>query len=117
VEIQMPRAKPEAAVRRDRLFIAQHAVVVTEYFQRAGLLRLTTRRIVAASGQNDVAIVRHRQYLMRKNPGLDAIRLRHLGAWRGVVVDMINPDVRWIVEGNQYVARRDIGRHVDWPVR
>src|SRR5580704_8178458 len=116
MKIQMPRPKSVSAIGSDRLFVPQQTVIVAKYFQCTRLLGLSAGRVVSASSQDDVPVVWHRQHLMRENPGLDAEWLSDFRPESRIGINPIYPDPRRIVKCHQHVVRRDIGRHVDWPV-
>src|SRR5262249_48013867 len=75
MEIEVPRAEAETAARRDRGQIPQHAIGKGEGFDRARVLRLGGGGVIAARHQEDAAIVRRCQNLVRINAGVEISRL------------------------------------------
>ena len=108
MEIEMPRAEVPAAVRRDRHLVRQHAVLVVEDFQRAGVFRLRRGAFVAARHQNRLPVVGRDAHLVREDAGVDRARLLHLLAGREVLVDAIDAQRARVVERDQDVLRRDV---------
>ena len=72
---------------------------------------------MAAGNQNDVTFIRHRQNLMRKDARIYVRRLRDFSTERRIRIDSVNPYGGRVVERDQHMLRRNIGRHVDGPVR
>ena len=65
MEIEVAGPKAIAAIRRDRRLVGQQPASVIEHLQGARLLGLPAGRVMAAGHEDDMAIVRHRQHLMR----------------------------------------------------
>ena len=76
MKIEVARPEFLSAVRRDRDLVAQHAVLVVEDLQRAGVFRLGRRALVAARHQNGEPVVRRHAHLMGVDAGVDRTGLR-----------------------------------------
>src|SRR5262245_3281172 len=105
----MAWAKFLAAVGRDRDLVTEHAVLIIEHFQRAGVLRLGRRALVAAAHQDREPVVRPHTDLMRVDARVDRAGLRYLLAGREIFVDAIDSHRTRVVERDQDVFGRDVG--------
>src|SRR4051812_18386796 len=108
VEIEMPRPEFLAAVRCDRDFVAQDPVLVVEDLQRAGVLRLGWRALVAARYEDRMPVIRRYAHLMSVDARIDRTGLLHLVAKREILVDAIDAYRTRIVERDQDVLRRNV---------
>src|SRR5262249_5056176 len=97
-----------AAIGRDRHFVAQDAVLVVEYFQRAGILWLGRRAFIAAGYQDRQPVVRGHAHLMSEDARVDRAGLAHFLARREVLVDAVDAHSAWIVERHE----NEFGRYV-----
>ena len=109
----MPRTEFLSAIRRDRHFVRQQAVLVFEDLQRARILRLVWSAFVAPGHQNGESIVWGDAYLMGVDAGIDRTGLLHLFARREVLVDTVDAHRARIVECYQDMFRRNVGADVD----
>ena len=64
-----------------------------------------------------VVIAGRRQNLVGKDAGVRAGWLRHLGPESRVGIDLPDPHAGRIVKGDEHMLRRNIGGHVDRPMR
>jgi hypothetical protein len=117
MEIEMARSKPIAAVRRHRGFLAQRPARVIEHLQRARLLGLAARRVMAAGHQDDLAVIEADPHLVAIDAGVDRLGLRHLRPRTHIRVDPIDLQPARIAERDQDVFGRDVQGHVDRPGR
>ena len=113
VKIEVPRPEFLAAVRRDRDFVAQDAVLVVEDLQRAGVFRLGRGALVAARHQDRKPVVGRHAHLMGVDAGIDRTGLRHLLARGEILVDAVDPHRTRVVERDQNIFGRNVGAHMD----
>src|SRR3954447_13148049 len=100
----MAWAKFLAAVGRYRDLVTEHAGLIVEDFQRAGVLRLGRRALVAAAHQDREPVIRRDTDLMRVNARIDRAGLRYLLAGREILVDSIDSHRTWVVERHRFQA-------------
>jgi hypothetical protein len=113
MEIEVPRAKAVAAIRSDRDCVREQSVPEVEHLERARVFGLAAHRIVAARHQDCQPVVGSHAHLMRKNPRVDRLRLLHFLAECGVAIDAVDPQGARIVERNEHILGRYIGRQVN----
>src|SRR5436190_21462067 len=102
-----------AAVGRDRVLVAGHAGLIVEDFQRAGVLRLGRRALVAAAHQDREPIIRRDTDLMRVDARVNRAGLRSLLAGREIRVDSIDSHRTWGVERPPDVFGRGVVAGMD----
>jgi len=117
MEIEVARPKTVAAIWRDRCLVGQHAVTVIEHLQRARLLGLPARGVMAARHQDNLLVVETDPHLVAVDPGVDRLGLRDLRARNHVRIDTIDLQPAWIAERDEDVLGRDVQGHVDRPGR
>src|SRR5207249_3368397 len=111
--IDMPRPEAVAAAGSYRDAVRQQSVLVIEYLQRARVLGLAAGRIVAARDEDRQAVVRRDPHLVAVDAGVDRTALLHFLAQRRIALDPVDAQRARIVERDQYVPRRDVGRDMD----
>src|SRR5439155_16601240 len=117
VEVEVAWTEVAAAVRGYRSEIAQYAVVVLVDFEKAGVFGFLFRPFVAARDEHHVLVVGRHAHLVREDRRVYRPRLLHLFARREILVDAIDAQRAGVIERDEDVLRRDVGRHVDRPRR
>ena len=117
--VEVPRPEAEPAAGRDRGEVGQRAVLECVDLERARVLRLAWRGVVAARHQDRGPVAGGRAHLMRVNAGVGLARLADRTADRAVAGYAMHRDVaRRIVGGEQIVAARvDAGAGVGVSLR
>lgn len=113
MEIEVARPEVAAAIGGNRDFVAEHTAMVIEDFDRSGLFSVRGSAFVAARDEDRQPVVWRHPCLVRVDAGIERFNLGHFLPWRAILVDPVDAQGAWLVEGDQNVFRRDVGGHVD----
>src|SRR5882724_4451213 len=109
----MPRPEAIATIGRDGDFIGEESVPEVEHLECTWVFGFFAHTIIAARYEDRQPVVVCHAHLMREDPGVDRPRLRHFLAECRVAIDAVDSDGARIVERDEYILRRYIGRQVN----
>jgi hypothetical protein len=84
-----------------------------EYLESAWVFGFFAHAIIAARDEDRQSVVVRHAHLMCVDPRVDRPRLRHFLAERRVAIDAVDSDGARIVERDEHVLGRYIGRQVN----
>jgi len=116
MEIQVARTIAAPAVGRDLVLVREHASLVVEDHQRAGVLGPLRRAFVATRNQHYVAPVWRHAHLVSVDTRVHR-RLGHVWSGAEIIVNTIHAQRTGVVKCHQYVLRFVVECQVDRPRR
>src|SRR5262245_27460767 len=109
----MARAEAKPASRRDRSQACERAALECEELERAVILGLAMRGVVAARDQDRGLVARRGADLMPVDPGIEFAGLAHRLADGAIAVEAVDGDVARSVVGDEEIFPGCVDAGVD----